>query len=151
MLTYQTETFADVKGEAHALIQAHWDETEAAMYGAQEYTLDEGKYRTLEGLDMLHIVTARDAGGSLSGYAAFALCPCPHRHGVTLAALDGLYLAPRWRKGLGVLEMLRHAEKALSARGVGMVQYSSPASRPCDALYRRLGAAHTETIWHKDL
>ena len=44
-----------------------------------------------------------------------------------------------------------HAEAALAARGVALVQYSSPVSRPCDALYRRLGARATETVWHKTL
>ena len=42
-------------------------------------------------------------------------------------------------------------EAALAVRGVSLVQYSSPASRPCHALYRRLGARPTETIWHKSL
>ena len=68
-----------------------------------------------------------------------------------LAALDGLYLAPWARGGLFALRLLRHAESALAGRGVSLVQYSSPASRPCHALYRRLGAQPTETIWHKTL
>ena len=66
-----------------------------------------------------------------------------------LAALDGLYLAPRARRGLNALTLLHSAEAALAARGASLVQYSSPASRPCGALYRRLGARETETIWHK--
>jgi len=58
---------------------------------------------------------------------------------------------PWARGGLFALRLLRHAETALAARGVGLVQYSSPAARPCHALYRRLGAQPTETIWHKTL
>lgn len=87
----------------------------------------------------------------LAGYAAFTLVACPHRPQTLLAALDGLYLAPWARGGLFALRLLRHAETALAARGVGLVQYSSPTSRPCHALYRRLGAQPTETIWHKTL
>lgn len=67
------------------------------------------------------------------------------------AALDGLYLAPAARKGLTVLRLLRTAEAGLRERGADMIQYSSPASRPCDVLYRRLGARHTESVWHKEL
>ena len=87
----------------------------------------------------------------LAGYAAFTLVACPHCPQTLLAALDGLYLAPWARGGLFALRLLRHAEAALAARGVSLVQYSSPASRPCHALYRRLGARPTETIWHKTL
>lgn len=170
MLIYQRENYDRVCAEAQPLTQAHWDEAEAPMHGAQRYTLDTARYNLLESLGMLHIVTAREAvdmsdvsaspvssavglpaSGPLAGYAAFALCPCPHRESLTLAALDGLYLIPRWRQGFTALALLRHAEKQLAARGVGIVQYSSPASRPCDALYKRLGAAHTETLWHKEL
>lgn len=169
MLIYQRENYDQVCAEAQPLTQAHWDEAEAPMHGAQHYTLDRSRYKLLEDLGMLHIVAARDVpataaeargpagfaavavSGALVGYAAFALCPCPHRESLTLAALDGLYLAPRWRKGFTALELLRHAETQLAARGVGIVQYSSPASRPCDVLYKRLGASHTETLWHKEL
>ncbi len=84
-------------------------------------------------------------------YAAFTLVPCPHRPKTLLAALDGLYLTPEARGGFTALRLLRHAEAALGQRGVALVQYSSPASRPCDALYRRLGAHHTETVWHKEI
>ncbi len=87
----------------------------------------------------------------LAGYAAFTLVACPHRPHTLLAALDGLYLAPWARGGLSALRLLRHAEASLAERGVSLVQYSSPASRPCHALYRRLGAQLTETIWHKPL
>ena len=106
--------------ELPPLLQAHWDESEAALFGPQVY-------------------------------AAFTLTDCPHRPGKRLAALDGLYLAPTARKGLAVLKLLRAAEAGLRERGADVVQYSSPASRPCDALYRRLGARHTESVWHKEL
>ena len=163
MLTITTETFSQVSAEAEQLAAAHWDEVEAALHGEQRYRLDHERYASLERLGMLHISTARglpeaDQGAApatssapLAGYAAFTLVACPHCPQTLLAALDGLYLAPRARKGLFALRLLRHAEAALAVRGVSLVQYSSPASRPCQALYRRLGARPTETIWHKSL
>ena len=178
MLTITTEPFSHLAKEAAQLTAAHWDEVEAPLHGQQHYTLDHERYASLERLDMLHISAARglaggepcdatdatgaaaegvrttDATGAtapLAGYAAFTLVGCPHRPQTLLAALDGLYLAPWARGGLFALRLLRHAETALAARGVGLVQYSSPASRPCHALYRRLGAQPTETIWHKTL
>lgn len=151
MLTIQAEPLARVKEEAPALARAHWDEVEACMHGGPEYSLNLAQYESLEQLGMLVLVAARREDGRLCGYAAFTTLPCPHRRGVVLAALDGLYLAPEARRGLAALGLLREAEKILARRGVGLVQYSSPDSRPCDALYRRLGARRTETIWHKRL
>lgn len=151
MLGFQEESFNGLRDEVQALAQAHWDEVEAALHGARVYELDATRYATLERLNMLVAITARRDDGRLAGYAAFAALPCPHRPGVTLAVLDGLYLAPEARRGLAALNLLRHAEGCLAARGVGLIQYSSPASRPCDALYRRLGARHTETVWHKTI
>ena len=151
MLLFSTEPFARLEEEARALAAAHWDEVEASLHGPQAYTLDAHRYATLERLDMLHISAARQRDGALAGYAAFTLVDCPHRPGLLLAALDGLYLAPQARGGLNALKLLRHAEAALMRRGAGLVQYSSPVSRPCDALYRRLGAHPTETVWHKAL
>ena len=175
MLTITTELFSHLAQEAGQLAAAHWDEVEAPLHGPQHYTLDYHRYTSLERLGMLHISAARgravdepcnaakctpgephataetDASAPLAGYAAFTLVACPHRPQTLLAALDGLYLAPWARGGLFALRLLRHAEAALAARGVGLVQYSSPTSRPCHALYRRLGAQPTETIWHKSL
>ena len=177
MLSIATETFSQLAQEVRQLAAAHWDEVEATLHGRQRYSLDDERYKTLERLGMLHISAARghcgpaDASDAapdarrgqrgnlqrlaptapLAGYAAFTLVACPHRPQTLLAALDGLYLAPWARGGLFALRLLRHAESALAARGVGLVQYSSPASRPCQALYRRLGARPTETIWHKTL
>lgn len=151
MLTFQAEPLARVKEEAPALARAHWAEVEAPMHNGPGYRLNLPQYESLEQLGMLVLVTARQEEARLCGYAAFTTLPCPHRQGVVLAALDGLYLTPEARHGLAALRLLRQAEKILAERGVGLVQYSSPESRPCDALYRRLGARRTETIWHKEL
>ena len=125
MLAFATEPFTQLEAEARPLTAAHWSEVEAPLHGDAAYGLDAARYARLESLGMLHVSAARAPDGALAGYAAFTLVPCPHRQGMLLAALH--------------------------QRGAGLVQYSSPASRPCDALYRRLGAHHTETIWHKEL
>ncbi|WP_165078266.1 MULTISPECIES: GNAT family N-acetyltransferase [unclassified Desulfovibrio] len=142
---------AGVLGEAAELAAAHWREVEAELHGGADYAPDGERYAALERLGMLSITTARDREGRLAGYAVFTLAPCPHLKGETVAALDALYLAPQARRGLNALALLRSAEAAVAARGAALAQYSSPASRPCGALYRRLGATHTETIWHKRL
>lgn len=150
-LSFRQETVAEVADEAAALAREHWREVEAPLHGERDYTPDRARYDSLERLGMLSVITARDGAGRLAGYAVFTLAPCPHLEGEVLAALDGLYLAPEARRGFNALALLRSAEAALAARGAGILQYSSPASRPCGALYRRLGATPTETVWHKRL
>lgn len=150
-LSFRQETVAEVAHEAAALAREHWHEVEAPLHGERDYTPDRARYDSLERLGMLSVTTARDREGRLAGYAVFTLAPCPHLEGEVVAALDGLYLAPAARRGFNAVALLRSAEAALAARGAGMLQYSSPASRPCGALYRRLGATRTETIWHKRL
>ena len=135
-LVFREETAAAVLPEAAELAAAHWREVEAELHGGGDYAPDGERYAALEKLGMLSVTTARDGEGRLAGYAVFTLAPCPHLAGETLAALDGLYLAPGARRGLNALALLRSAEAALAARGAGLIQYSSPASRPCDALYR---------------
>ena len=90
MLHFQEETFTRVRDDVQALAQAHWDEVEAALHGDQAYRLDKERYAALERLGMLAVITARHEDGGLAGYAAFTVLPCPHRAGITLAALDGL-------------------------------------------------------------
>ncbi len=151
MFKITTEKFAQVFLEAQPLTQAHWDETEQALYGEQAYSLNQSQYQLLEDLNMLHISAARDEQGQLCGYACFTLTSCYHRGGALVATLDGLFLHPKQRHGLGALRLLRAAEKALIQRKVRFIQYSSPASRPCDALYVRLGAKHSESIFCKEV
>ncbi len=151
MLTYSTVCFDTIAPLVPQMAQAHWDEVEADLYGAQKYTLDEAQYRQLESLDMLHISAGWDARGALCAYASFTITPCFHKNKERIATLDALYVATQSRGAFAVLRLLREAEKALKERGAVRVQYSSPVSKPCDALYRRLGARHTESIFHKEL
>ncbi len=154
MLTFQTEkvaTLCEAAQDLTMLAQDHWNEVEASLHGKQEYALDISTYSALEKMHMLHVSTARDDKGQLCGYAVFVLNSWHHAPAILCATLDAFYLAPTVRKGFAALRLLREAEKILQARGIHKVQYSSPASRPCDALYRRLGAKHTESLFHKNL
>lgn len=156
-LTFSVEIFATVHSDVAALATAHWHETEAAMYGP--LAMDSGppvhaaQYTALDQAGMLHLCTARAAGcQSLQGYAAFVLMQNMHAPGRITATLTALYLTPAVRRNpFTALRILRFAESGLHARGVFGVSYNSPHSRPCDALYRRLGANAVETIWYKEL
>ncbi len=152
-LLYQSETLATVLGQVEELLHAHWQEVEASMHGQRPYVLQKEQYQLFEQLHMLHISTVRTEQGELCGYAVFTLIPCHHKGGDILANLDAFYIKPhvRAKQAFVAIRLLREAEKALQERGAKSVQYSSPMSKPCDALYRRLGAQHTESIYHKNL
>ena len=143
-VTFQTERLTDVRHEAEALAQAHWEEVEAPMYGAREYHMDFEQYEKLDSAGMLHIVTARD-GGRMVGYASF-FATCNMHLGGMLATLDGLFLDRAYR-GAGGIKLLRFAADEVRACGAVAAQFSSPASKDCGALYRRLGAKMTETVY----
>ncbi len=150
MYTLQSEKLADVLPHVQEMLKAHWNEVEKNMHGPQEYSLDIKKYQLLESLGMLHISTIR-ADGKIYGYASFVITPCYHMQNKLVATLDGLFLDPIARQGFTGLALLRKAEKSLKKLGAKFVQYSSPMSKPCDPIYKRLGAKHTENIYHKEL
>ena len=131
---------------------AHWQETEEAMYGSQTAVpMTHPMYEAMEQGGVLHIVTAR-MDGALHGYAAYCLSENIHMPGRVTASALALYLSREIRTdAFAALRLLRWAEGSLRQRDVSGIGYNSPASRPCDALYRRLGAHHTETVWYKEL
>lgn len=151
MLTFQAEPLARVKEEAPALAGPLGG---SGSSHAQRAGLQAESACNTKALSNWACLCWSRPGKRRHGFAAMRRsrrCPAHTGQGVVLAALDGLYLTPEARHGLAALRLLRQAEKILAERGVGLVQYSSPESRPCDALYRRLGARRTETIWHKEV
>lgn len=151
-IRFEAERFADVAAVQARLTDAHWQETELELYGPVPHALDVSGFEALEQAGLLHIQTVR-VNGSLEGYAGFILARQPQLGGMVTANLLGLYLDPGVRKldPWIALKLLRSAENALLARGVSGVVFGSPHSRPCDALYRRLGAEPIETMYYKKL
>ncbi len=159
MFHIATESFDNILPFVRDVAQSHWNEAAAEGYGEHTYVVNEEKYVALEALGMLHITTARDGirdgvrneRGSICGYAAFVVAPCFHKAHETVATLCALYIAEEARGGMLALRMLRKAEGFLRDLGIARVQYFSPTSRPCDALFRRLGARHAESVFVKIL
>ena len=149
---FAVESYACIANEAAPLACAHWRESEAALYGRQHAVpITAASYRALEAAGALHLVTVRTEG-RLAGYLAFCVSENPVMPGTRTAVAMALYLEPALREDpFLALRLLRWGEASLRQRGVSGVGYSSPASRPCDALYRRLGARMTETLWYKEI
>lgn len=151
-ITFAVETYSAISVEVAPLTVAHWQETEASMYGSQSAVpVTHHMYCAMEQNGVLHAVTAR-MNGVLHGYAAYCLSENINMPGRITASALALYLSREIRTdAFAALRLLRWAEESLRQRGVYGIGYNSPASRPCDALYRRLGAKMTETVWFKEL
>ena len=151
-LFFAVEPYSRIRAEAAPLAAAHWQETEKALYGPQTAVpMTHALYDALEQGGALHIVTAR-TGAALHGYAAYCLSENLNMPGRSTASALALYLSREARTdAFAALRLLRWAENSLRQRGIAGIGYASPPSRPCDALYRRLGAKITETVWYKEL
>ena len=152
-VNFAVEAYSEIREEAAPLTMAHWQESEAEMFGPQGgVPMATAVFESLEQGGLLHVVTVRQAE-VLQGYAVYCLSENLNMPGRITASALGLYLSGSIRRAdpFLALRLLRWADGSLRARGVFGVSYSSPASRPCDVLYRRLGATLTETIWFKEL
>ena len=152
MTTFAVERFADVLPEVEPLAMTHWRETGEAMHGRTDgIPLDVPVWQGMEVSGTLHVVTARREG-LLVGYAAFCVGPNAVMPGRTQASCIALYLTENARcDPHEAMRLLRWAEESLRERGADCVSYVSQVARPCDAVYRRLGARMTETVWFKEL
>ena len=151
-ISFAVEPYSHICGEVAPLAIAHWQETEEAMYGSQTTVpITHSMYDAMEQGGVLHVVTAR-MDGVLHGYAAYCFSENLNMPGRFTASALALYLSREIRTdAFAALRLLRWAEDSLRQRGISGIGYNSPASRPCDALYRRLGAKITETVWYKEL
>lgn len=151
-ISFAVESYSLIRDEVAPLAVAHWQETEEAMYGSQTAVpMTHPMYEAMEQGGVLHVVTAR-VDGVLHGYAAYCLSENLNMPGRVTASALALYMSREIRAdAFAALRLLRWAEDSLRQRGVSGIGYNSPASRPCDALYRRLGARITETVWYKEL
>ena len=59
MIHCHCEPLVRLLPELPPLLQAHWDESEAALFGPQVYALDTERYACWERLGMLHVRIAR--------------------------------------------------------------------------------------------
>lgn len=114
---FQREIFHDVIVEGMPLLVRQWQE--AGEPGAGSLAMAEDRYAAMERAGMLRVFTTRRAG-QLVGHATFFVFTGMHA-AVRAAVLDALYLFPEHRGPRVSLRLVRHAETALQAEGVGII------------------------------
>lgn len=115
-MKYAEETFDQVRGDIEPLTVAHWNEIAAHT---EDYPLDIDwqKYKVLEAMGMLHIVTARTDGGVLVGYCITFVTNHLHYKSTMFGINDILYIAPEYRQGWTGVKLVSFALNKMRERG----------------------------------
>lgn len=109
--------------EALPLLREHFKE----IYPEEQTMADKfAAYLQLAKDGVYHVMTVRDAIGTLCGYAGFYLRPHPHKADSIEALSDVLYLSPSHRgQGIGK-KFIRLCDEMLKEKGVVNAMYSVP-------------------------
>lgn len=135
--SYQQESVCDaLEGGAEELAKLHWDEVERHRHGLG-FTPDWAKMADWEDAGRFVAFTVRH-GNRVVGYLAFHLTDGYHTN-KKIATEDGLFLVPEHRRGLTAVRLIRYAETALKAIGVGEIHVITKAGTTADQLMDRIG------------
>jgi len=116
-VNFQIEKWSDVLPELLPMFNALWAEVaiDKDFFVAE---CGQDKYKALENLNMLHLVTAR-CDKTLAGFFLMFLTPNAHYQSAGLMAFTDMYfLKPEYRRGNIGIRMFSFMEKTLREKGV---------------------------------
>ncbi|MGD0511266.1 MAG: GNAT family N-acetyltransferase [Candidatus Micrarchaeaceae archaeon] len=149
-LTFKVEKWSDVVAEMRALWPLHWEEL-ALDKDIIKHDMDEERYRHMESVDMLHIVTAR-ADGILVGYIiCFIVTHFHYKSSGFMALADMYYVLPAYRIGGCGAKLFIFMESSLRERGVVRAHMSCKVHQDHQALFEHLGWEFTDKTFSKVL
>jgi hypothetical protein len=147
MMSFQVETWDQVRAEASVLWADHFQEV-GQDPKRMPLNPDLMKCARLASLGMLHIVTARK-NGVLVGYHASIIDNLLH-YRTTLAAESDLYwLAPPYRNGRNALRLFQEVERSCKARGVEILYDATKVYLDRGELFEHLGYKLIEKRYSK--
>jgi len=147
MIEYKVEKLVDCLEEIRPLVEDHHEEVD--MYKDKiKVNPDYDKYFAMEGLGIVHIVTARD-DGKLIGYLISFVTPHIHYSDHKYATNDLIFIDASYRKTKTGFEMLKFAEESLKGEGVDVINITMKASHPFDSLCEGLGYTYSEKSYSK--
>lgn len=147
-VSFQAESFDDVREEIAPLLEAHY--LEIAHYQDIPLCVDWEAYARLAFAGNLKIFTVRDPGG-LRGYAVFMLHHSLHYATSLMAVQDVLYLDPRFRKLHLGMQFIGYCDEALRHLGVQVVHHHVKRAHDFGPLLAQLGYEDVEAIWSRRL
>lgn len=152
MLRYAVESWTTFAAEAEraGLWEQHWKEI-AMDQDTIPLVPDYATYAALDQAGMLHVVTGRDAAGTLQAYAVYIVRPHLHYATTMHGLCDVYWLHKDHRRGLEGYRLFQHVEASLRARGVKKVITACKVSFDVSRLFERLHYRETERVWTKVL
>lgn len=148
-ILFQVEKATALIEEIKPLLRMHYEEI-ARHRDKIALNPDYEKYAILDGLGMVHTVTARK-GGVLIGYFNALVAPHAHSKDHLMALNDIIYILPEYRKGFTAARLFRFAEETLRERGVMSMHISVNLNHDFGLVLERLGFMETERIYEKML
>lgn len=149
MITYQAESFTNLRSEFEPLFDLHWREV-ARNQEFMPLDPDWYLYESLENLELMYTVTARDED-KLIGYINVLLSPQLHYKSWVTAQEDIVYLLPEYRKGFIFQRMLRYAEGIAKSRGAVIFYAHMKSDHDYSVVLKRAGYTEIEKKFEKQL
>lgn len=150
MISYQKELWKDFSREAPPL----WLEHHREVATDKAHLLpspDHPRYRALEGMGQLLILTARDKG-KMIGYIVLAVCRHPH-YDLTIAYEDMNFLSRSHRKGLRSpwFTLEKFAEREAKAMGAQQLLMHSKGANRLGHVLAKLYFWKSDELWTRVL
>lgn len=147
MIDFAVEKFADVIDEIKPLLYAHWEEI-ARHKDLIKFDPDYARYRAMDLMDMLHIVTAR-SNRVLIGYAVSFITPHLHYKSCLMSLNDIVYLSPEYRQGSNAIRLFRYIENTLRQRGVMKAHITMKLAHDFGPVLEHIGYTEIERTYEK--
>jgi len=147
---FAVEKWSDCLAELRPLFSLLWADV-AVDKDRFVAKCDEVKYKALEDLNMLHLVTVRD-GEKLVGYYLVFITPNGHYDGAgPMAFTDMYYVLKEYRRGNTGMKLFAFAEETWRAKGCVKAYTSHKLHRDRSAMLKALGWKATDLIYSKVL
>ncbi len=147
MINYATEKLADIIEALKPLIHDHWSEVENHQ-DIISLNPNFEKYKTLDEMGILHVVTMRDEK-KLVGYFISFIQAHPHHMDCLMALNDVLFIDKEYRKGFNATRLIKFAETELKELGVMKTYITVKLDHDFSLLLEKMNYKARERIYEK--
>jgi hypothetical protein len=136
-VSFQRERVADLWAELLPLFVQHHAASDGPLRN-ERLNVDTDTYELVDEAGGLRCFTARDAEGTLIGYAGFFVREHLHHKHLKIASHDVLFVAPSHREGATGLRLMAYANGELAREDVSLVTHVAHVGSPFGAMLERL-------------
>lgn len=147
MIEYSLESFSDIVEDLKPIFEEHSSEVDIYQ-DVISLNPDYGTFITLDKLDKLRLIVARDKG-RIVGYSMYVVNEHLHYKDHKYAVNDILFLDKEYRGGYTALELLDYAEAVLSEEGVSVITMNMKTHAKFETLMESLDYDRAEILYTK--